>query len=568
MEGRWTTAAALGTVLLTLGALHVWWLHRFRDGFAVDIDETGYLWFAYHLHDVLLADGLPGMWSRIQGEGWVGPLLPVVTALVEALGGTRQIVSSMAVQLLFFAILVLSSYGIGRRLLDRRAGVLTAVVVATLPAVTDFVRTYHLVMATTAMYALATYALLESDRLRRRGWSIVWGLALGLTLLSRSMAIAFLPALPLAAGWILVVDRADRRRIANLALGLGALTVVALQWYASSWRPIADYLISFGYGESTPGRGVSPGPVSFDYWTDELIGTIDVALYLPTALVMAAAFLLAVTAFASHGSARAPGWIGRQVGRAARSDAIVPVFVVVEGYLALTSSSNDGTGFVVPLLPPLVALAVVAGLRVRWRGARIVLAAALLSTSGFNVVMKADVVSAASEVRSVRLPVLGPATLTNGRGFFHQHLVNEADYTLGPPTRWLPDREKGWLTMYDAVVSALYRRPAETLQVYVATTEPLLNSSALRLAAIRSRHSGGIFEPVDTGGEDTVSAYRSFLAGKGPSVLITASRQGPHFGSSITQRLVEAAASSLGFEQIERLRVPDGRELRVWVLSA
>jgi hypothetical protein len=568
MDSRWTVAAALGTVVLGLGALHLWWLHRFRDGFAVDIDETGYLWFAYHLHDELLADGLPGVWQRIQGEGWVGPLLPVVTALAETLGGTREVVHSMAVQLLFFAVLVLSSYGIGRRLLDRRAGVVTAVVVATVPAVTDFVRTYHLVMATTAMYALATYALLQSDRLRRRGWVIVWGVALGLTLLSRSMAIAFLPALPLAAGWILVVDRADRRRFANFALGLSALTVVAVQWYASSWRPIADYLFSFGYGEQTPGRGVGPGPVSLDYWTDELIGAIDVALYVPTALVMAAAFVLAAAAPASHGSVRAPGWVGRQVKRAARSDAIVPGFVVVEGYLALTSSSNDGTGFVVPLLPALVALAVVAALRVRWRSVRVVLVAALLSTSVFNVVMKADVLPVASEVRTVRLPVLGGATLTNGRGFFHQHLVNEADYTLGPPTRWLPDREKGWLTMYDEMVSVLYRRPAELVQAYVATTEPLLNSSALRLAAIRSRHQGGIFGPVDTGGEDTVQAYRRFLAGKGPGVLVTASRQGPHFGPSITQHLVEAAASSLGFERIERLRVPDGRELHLWVLSS
>ncbi|MGH3109889.1 MAG: ArnT family glycosyltransferase, partial [Gaiellaceae bacterium] len=353
--GRWTIAAVLATIVLALSALHVWWLHRFRDGFSVDIDESGYLWFAYHLHDVLQDDGLVGMWERFQGEGWVGPLLPIVTALVEALGGTSEIVHSMAVQLLFFAVLVLSSYGIGRRLLDWRAGLLTAVVVATLPAVTDFVRTYHLVMPTTAMYALATYALLESDRLRRRGWMIVWGFALGLTLLSRSMAIAFLPALPLAAGWMLVVDRPDRRRILNLSLGLGVFLLVALQWYASTWRPIFDYLVSFGYGEETPGRGVSPSPVSLGYWTDELIGTIDVSLYLPLASVFAAAFLVVLVSRAPA-ALRAAGGARPLAGRAARSEVLVPVFVVVEGYLALTSSSNDGTGFVVPLLPAVAAL--------------------------------------------------------------------------------------------------------------------------------------------------------------------------------------------------------------------
>ena len=86
---------------------------------------------------------------------------------------------SIAVQLLFLAVLVVSSYGIGTRLLDRRAGLLTAFVTVTAPALLDFVRTYHLVLSSTAMYALATYALLASERLRRRSWSIGWGVALG-----------------------------------------------------------------------------------------------------------------------------------------------------------------------------------------------------------------------------------------------------------------------------------------------------------------------------------------------------------------------------------------------------
>ncbi|MGH3111162.1 MAG: hypothetical protein ACRDQT_09620, partial [Gaiellaceae bacterium] len=87
-------------------------------------------------------------------------------------------------------------------------------------------------------------------------------------------------------------------------------------------------------------------------------------------------------------------------------------------------------------------------------------------------------------------------------------------------------------------------------------------------ASIRRGDSGGVFEPVDTGGDDTEVAYRQFLAAREANVLVSASRQGPHFGPAITQRLVESAARSLGFERVERLGVPDGRELRVWVLAA
>jgi len=68
-----------------------------------------------------------------------------------------------------------------------------------------------------------------------------------------------------------------------------------------------------------------------------------------------------------------------------RGAKLVPAIVVVEGYLALTSSRNDGTGFVVPLLPPAIALVVVAALKVPWRAARTALIAAFVLVAAFNV---------------------------------------------------------------------------------------------------------------------------------------------------------------------------------------
>jgi Dolichyl-phosphate-mannose-protein mannosyltransferase len=563
----WHSAAALAALLLSLAAVHLWWLDRFRRGFPLDIDESGYLWFSFVQHEALREDGPLGLFREFQGEGWVGPLLPSITAFLELPGGSRQIVPSIAVQLLFLAVLVLASYGIGSRLLDRRAGLLTAVVVATTPAILDFVRTYHLVIPSAAMYSLATYALLASDRLRRRSWAVGWGVALGLTLLSRSMIVAFLPALVLAAVWVLVVDRADVRRIGNLVLGLAALTGTTLLWYATSWRPIFDYLTSFGYGAESPGHA-GRTPFSIGFWTDELVGTVDLSLYLPLAAV-----ILAVLALGAIGGllrlVRSPSTaaaLRAWSARAARSDAIVPGFVVAEGYLALTSSSNDGTGFVVPLLPSLIALVVVVALRLPWRRVRVGLVAALSVVAVFNVVMKADVVTPVSEARTVDVPLFGRATLTNGRGFFHQHLVNDACYELGPPTRWLPDSERGWLVAFREAVSPLagVRRSDREPRMYLALSEPVLNTSAVRLAAIRDGHQGGVFEKVDTGGDDTVDAYRRLLAAAMPDLLVTASREGCHFGPPITQRLVEGAAVSLGYRPVRRLPLPDGRQLRVW----
>ena len=566
----WRATAALAVLLLALGGLHVWWLVRFRRGFPLDIDESGYLWFSIVLHDALREDGPLGVVRGFQHEGWVGPLLPAVTAFAGLPGGAREIVPSIAVQLLFLAVLVVSSYGIGTRLLDRRAGLLTAFVTATAPALLDFVRTYHLVLSSTAMYALATYALLASDRLRRPSWSIGWGVALGLTMLSRSMVIAFAPALVLAAAWMLVVDRAERRRIVNFGLGLAAFGATALLWYATSWRPIFRYLLDFGYGSATPGDAATP--LSLAYWTDELLGALEVSLYLPLAAVLVAALVAGIAALGiAFARSRNPvATLSDWLRRAARSDAVVPAFVVGEGYVALTSSGNDGTGFVVPLLPSVFALVCVTALRVPWRRVRLGLVGALCAVSIFNVVMKADVVDPVSEARTVEVPLIGRVPLTNGRGFLHQHLVNEACYDLGSPTEWLPDRERGWLVLFRDAVSSLDALDLSDREprTYIALEEPVLNASSVRLASLRDGRKGGVFDYVDTGSDDTMAAYRRFLADMQPDLLLTASAEACHFGPQVTQRHVETAASSLGYVTFRRLPMPDGRTLHVWAHPA
>ena len=565
VRSRTAVPLVLTVLVLSLGALHVWWLMRFRQDFPVDIDEAGYLWFAFQLHDALDADGLLGVVRAFQGEGWAAPLLPVVTALVGVLGGAREIVPSMVVQLLFFAVLVFASHGIGRELLNRRAGLLTAALVATVPAITDFVRTYHLVIPSTALYTLAVYALLASHRLRHRLWALGWGVALGLTVLSRTMMVAFVPALIAAAACIVVADGVDRRRLANLGLALVAFAATSLLWYATSWRLVFDYLLRAGYGNESASYGPGLSAVSTEYWTHELTGAVNGSMYVPLAAALLAAVLAAAAVAIVDRSRRSgePRAFSERARRAARSNVVVPAFVVVEGYLALTSSRNDGTGFVVPLLPCVIALAVFAGLALPWRWTRLAFVSILSLVAAFNVVMKADVFAAASRVQIVELPVFGPATVTNGRGNLHQHLVAAAGYRLGPPTRWLPERDKGWLDLYEKVAVHVDSFPGPEVRVRLAAVEPLLNASALRLSAYQGGHLAADLGYVETQGADTIAAYRRFLKEERPDLLLTTTRDGRQF-TPITQRLVEAAATSLGFEEVARFPIPDGRKLRAW----
>jgi hypothetical protein len=561
---------ALAACIAVLALVHVWWLVRFRQGFPLDIDESCYLSSAFGSLGALKTGGVHNFWQSVQHQGQNAPLLPMTTAVVDLAIGGMRVIPSMLVQLPFYAILLLASYGIGRRVGGPWSGVLMAVVVGTVPWITDFARTYHLVIPSTAMYTAATYALLASEGLLRRRFAIAFGVAAGLALLARTMLIAFVPALVVAAVVVAVVAAGERRaRLTNLALALGALALTAATWYATSLGPALDYLRSHGYGTGSAPYGPSQSALSLDYWTHELGLAVNRALYLPLAIVLGAAFLLAAVSRLREG--RAPRRPSLDSLRAwVVGDAFVLLVVVAEGYLALTSSRNDGTGFVVPLLPPLIGLALLARARLQWPGARTALAAAFVAVALFNVLMKADVMSAPSERRSLDVPLLGDLQVTNGEGYLQQHLSATRAVTLGPPTQPLPEDYANWLSVYDQVIgtvaNAARTQDPVPATVNLSTNEPLLNGSALALASQRARHPEVqiLVSHTDTHGADTVAAYETYLASTRPRYLVTTTGRPRQFGAPITQERVIQAAGTVGFARLAAFPAPSGRELRVW----
>jgi hypothetical protein len=561
---------ALAACIVLLALVHVWWLVRFRQGFPLDIDESGYLSSAFGSLGALKTGGVHNFWQSVQHQGQNAPLLPMTTAVVDLAIGGMRVIPSMLVQLPFYAVLLLASYGIGRRAGGPWSGLLMAVVVGTVPWITDFARTYHLVIPSTAMYTAATYALLASDGLLLRRFAIVFGVAAGLALLARTMLIAFVPALVVAAVVVALVAAGERRaRLTNLALALAALGLTAATWYATSLRPALDYLRSHGYGTGSAPYGPSESPLSIDYWTHELGLAVNRALYLPLAIVLGAAFLLA--AVARLRERRAPGRPSLPALRAwVAGDAFVLLVVVAEGYLALTSSRNDGTGFVVPLLPPLIGLALLARARLPWPRARTALAAAFVAVALFNVLMKADVLSAPSEQRALDVPLLGSLQVADGAGYLQQHLRATRAVTLGPPTQPLPKDYGNWQAVYiqviDTVASAARKEDPAPVSVNVSSNEPLLNGSTLSVAAQRAGHPEAqlLISHTDTNGADSVGAYESYLASTRPRYLVTTTGKPRQFGAPITQDFVMQAARTVGFGRLAALPAPGGRVLRVW----
>lgn len=567
---HWPAWCLVALVVLS-GLVDLWWLHSFRAGFPLDIDESRYIALGLAFKDNLSSGGPVALWHAWEAQREFGPLLPLTSVPLYALLG-ESLRAAFATQLVFFAVLVLASYGVGARLTSRAGGVLTALVVAGTPAVIDFTRSYQFPITAAAMLTAATYALMASQGMSRRGWAIGWGVLLGLMALSRTMMLAFVPALLLAAAWLaLASPRLRRARIVNLALGALAALLTALTWFASSWSSVAHYLLQFGYGSQSAHFGTARSPLSVGFWTRQVVDTARAELYLPLALLLAAAIALGLGVLVARlRHQRADGRLRACAARLARSEAIVVLLVVLEGYLALTSSSNDGVGFRLPLIPGLVAVAVLAIWRLPWRHVRTALVVGLIVTSALNVVMKADVSSAVSRAVTLDVPAVGTVPVLDGQGYIQGYVAAATGAASSLGTRSLARSQRGWLPAYDTIavdIHGLLQRRGVVPNVRLAAFEPLLNPNNLALATRRRFHEDLLVGGLQPPAHPSLASYRRLLSqSPAPNVLVAVRPFALGFyGPTIDQRLIERAARSLGFRRSATVQLPDGRRAVIFL---
>jgi 4-amino-4-deoxy-L-arabinose transferase-like glycosyltransferase len=559
----WTrTAGALvaGIVFVAL-VLHFVWLVRFRRGYVTEFDESGYMQFSLSNFDALHDQGLWVFAKTVAGRETFGPLLPFVASLAYPIVG-RGVFGGLLVLPLFFAGLVAAAFGLARQLVSDSWAVVAALAVAAIPAVTDYTRLFHFALPATACMTAALWALIRSDGLRRVGWAVAFGLFVALTLLSRTMTVAYLPGLALAAGAQFLVGETElRTRMRNLALAAGAAALVAGPRYIRNARSIYDSLVGSGYGEGAAPFGRHYPIASWSYWTKEL--RLDLSyMWLP----LAGALVLSLGVALVYLVARQRPLTGPSTPRTARAAAVLAlVLVVLEGYLVLTSSRNEGTAFALPWLPALVILGVTAAASIPARALRVALASVLVMVSLGAVLSKSGWFEPSAKVRAVSVPGLGRVTVTDGRGII-QGEVAAAGYDIGPVTQPLPDMHRRWLPLARDVVGWSMRRAeqrGEPLHLTLGLNDLIFSNSRLILAAQLWFHR---FQPVDYlrsfPDGDTVASYRRQLLSPQPeNALITGD---PSNIETITRAKVKAAARSLGFAPVKSFRMPDGRTIWIW----
>lgn len=91
----------------------------------------------------------------------------------------------LLMNIIFLPILIFSVFKIGQILLDSRAGILAAFMITMYPVMTGMTRHYNIDLALTAMIALAFLFLLKTENFNSRRYSLIFGIAAGLGILTK-----------------------------------------------------------------------------------------------------------------------------------------------------------------------------------------------------------------------------------------------------------------------------------------------------------------------------------------------------------------------------------------------
>jgi hypothetical protein len=252
----------------------------------------------------------------------------------------------------------------------------------------------------------------------------------------------------------------------------------------------------------------------------------------------------------------------------ARSDALTVAIVLVGAYLALSSSTNRGSGFALVLVAPVAALAV---MPLRRSPALQAPAFALLATIALvNLLASTELWSTLSDPRQLDVPVLGSVPLAGPQFNAVEFLRIELP---GNPTRFeTPDR--AWpriaRTVAGFLIAFAHAHGREPIVAFGARNR-VFNTNTVGLAA-RLYYGAAIpmaqLDPTLAG--DRSSAYAAYLEAPQhgqPNFLVTINRDAGDYVPLISPTQATAAARADRFTIVDRVRLPDGRVASLWWLK-
>ena len=212
-------------------------------------DEFRHLWTGWKFSESIFAEGGEFLYLFARTTGHWPPLFYISSAIVAFFLGTSYVALVMT-NLPYLIILLISVYFIGLKLFDRITGLLAAVLISAYPMIFIYSRHFNLDFALTAMTCLSICSLIYTDYFKEKKYCLLFGLSLGLGMLTRTTYILFLIG-PLGYTFsrIFLLKRNKAIRLKkisrNLILSLCLGILVASLWYWPAFPAVAERTETF-----------------------------------------------------------------------------------------------------------------------------------------------------------------------------------------------------------------------------------------------------------------------------------------------------------------------------------
>lgn len=610
----------LVVAIVGLVAVNIWWLEANWRGLPPNIDAAGYLQRTVQFGQDLTRHGIPGVAHYWKTPDTTGPLLIAISGTIRAATGIGTF-GLLFTEQIFFAATVIGAYLLARQICGRWLALGCALLVACMPGLIDAGRLYVLAEPATAFFILLVVVQMRVRRYESLGRSLLWGLLVGLTALTRTMMIAVLVGPLIVAGLHFITSRPSRRQVFNFVAGGVLAIVVAGSWYWFSWSTVYAYLTQYGYGAAARNYGVGRSILSWGWWLTRLNNLVNQDLYFPLLCVLVFALLglvlwsRTVNRFASKMrgkstvavSSRIDEWQSSRVQTrsatlASRVDVIAertcgyldrPAVqisaILVVSYLVLSSSQNSGSYFELPLAPVLVCAVVAPVGRLRFSFRALVIGSLLIAAllagfdqfGQFNMLARNQTVNVGpAHLVAFNPPnfrIVGPkGGVTGSIGGVYWTNCGHATITCfyGIRTDISDAYLKAWPSLNDSVEQFVYDYSARFHRepvVFFAFQGPFLNTNSVQLAAqlqgrflpvgvllpSRLRHGVGLGPQL----EDPQFGQPNFvIAGIPPGANL------PVWPGSSLKDLtrVQHALTADGFQRVKMIRLPSAETLGIW----
>lgn len=548
-------------------AVNARWLWLYRHGQPVDIDEAGYLSVSLIDYYGLHFGGYSGWISAITMPSIQAPLTPALSSLVYVIGGPH-IILGFAIPLATGAASVAATYWLALSIGPCPAGIMAAVLTASCPAIVNEARSYHFSLPATLAATLALIAIVRSRRFRSVGWTLIFGICLGLMPLARTMTLAFIPGIVVAALIFVLVDPLDRlRRISMFAGSVVVGALVATTWYWENGTRVAEYLLNFGYGAHALEYGPRTSKFGLDAWVSAAQAFVNEA-YLPHFLVILLGALASVSLLL-----RTVVQTGiRPTMQAVLHSRMLPIVIFTAGTVAvLVTTSNKGIAFFAPILPSLMVLTSCAFVRLGGsRSACIAVVPLVIVVSIVVLVPLLDLRTPFAPGWLVSTPILGLTTVTDGRGSIQRY---EFKWGYGSPNEAQPVDDatgRAWIDLSIRTADILTEAFGPPTSVAFGFRNQLYNVNTLNLQEVlRADREFDVrqIDPITSG--ETVRGYLDWLQQQGEvCALLTSDRQAGDFAPAINRTFMEEAARQGGFTPVRSWPAPDGQQITLWTQSA